>query len=486
MTAAGFSEKYLEKISKTILFLCWGFGLLSLQLIFPYWPAFITDLFSGELANYFFYSAVLALSLTFPVFISSLVFIKGTQEFSKKFPVDQSSGFLNACACLGNILGMIGAVLLASHLWENLFFGTALVVLFIGIFLIAKSERKHQEASYGVVALILFAVISFRHDQASNLFNNRFDKENRPSQIISEVHSDAFSSIAILEDPFDQGGLARHYIVDGHRSHNIERGTESLVGLIGRRYFPHAPKKSMVIGVGTGQTSWGVTAISEKTDLVEISPTVLDNLKIFKSYNNDLVNDPRAKVNLVDGMTFLKECPANSYDLIVNTATYPGNFNAAKLYTKEFVALAKNCLTDNGVYETYFDGSTVTNRQELADFLAPIQEHFKYIDIINGNYPILMAYNQERPLTTGGWETFLSDSDARFYEQGLKNKSAFNLECNQIYRKIPFYDGGRMNTLDQSILEAHSIRNIIKTNYLKTFYLFMDYSGLPFSTDCFQ
>ncbi|WP_413294217.1 hypothetical protein ACLSU7_03755 [Bdellovibrio sp. HCB185ZH] len=485
MTVAGFSEKRLHNASRTFLFFAWAAALLVLQSSFSTLPPLITENFTGNLSNYFIWSSVLALCLTLPVFASSLVFIKSTQELSVHFPVDQASGYLNAIACLGNILGMVLAAFMAPYLWTNFYFSTALGILIFAVMILTYFDKKYALASWGFVVLVIFAFFAFQKDQASGLFNNRFVKQIRPASINSQIFSEAFSSIAVMEDPITDGQVSLHYIVDGHRSHIIDRGTENLIGLYARRYFADSLEKSAVIGVGTGQTSWGVTAISEHTDLIEISPTVLKNLQHFKEYNNDLANNPHKSIHLIDGMSYLRNCPAGSYDLIVNTATYPGNFNAAKLYTLEFVELVKSCLKPHGVYQTYFDGSTVHNVAELADFLAPIQAHFKHIDIIAGYYPILMAYNESRPLSSGPMESFLRESDARFYNETLKKKPIFNLRCNFMYRDIPLYTGGKMNTLDRAVLEATSIRNIINNLYQRDEFIFADYSGLPRSQECF-
>ncbi|QDK45267.1 hypothetical protein DOM22_08925 [Bdellovibrio sp. ZAP7] len=485
MTVAGFSEKHLQNASRTFLFFAWAAALLALQASFSTLPALITENFTGELPNYFIWSSVLALCLTLPVFASSLVFIKSTQELSIDFAVDQASGYLNAIACVGNILGMVLAALMAPYLWTNFYFSLALAIVIVATVILAYFDKKYVSTSWGIAALVVVSFFAFQKDQASGLFNNRFVKQIRPATINSQIFSEAFSSIAVMEDPITDDQVSHHYIIDGHRSHIIDRGTENLIGLYARRYFPDTLEKSAVIGVGTGQTSWGVAAISEHTDLIEISPTVLKNLKVFKEYNNDLANSSHKSIHLIDGMSYLRNCPVGSYDLIVNTATYPGNFNAAKLYTVEFVELVKNCLKPNGIYQTYFDGSTVHNTEQLANFLAPIQAHFRHIDIIAGYYPILIAYNESRALTTGPMESFLRESDAHFYNETLKKKPIFNLKCNTIYRDIPLYLGGKMNTLDRAILEATSIRNIIQNIYQRDEYIFAEYSGLPRSQECF-
>ncbi|MBO9666558.1 MAG: hypothetical protein J7501_07055, partial [Bdellovibrio sp.] len=484
MTGAGFFEKILKKISKTSLLFAWGFALLAVQASFAYAPAFITGHFNGELQNYLFWSYGLALLLTLPVLFSSLIFVKSTQELEPSFPIDQASGYLNSLASVGNVIGMISGALMATSLWENSYFEGALIFLIVAILLVSFFERKHLKSTVGFALMLAFAAVAFQKEQSTLLLLHRFNQDDHvTSELRTKIYSEAFSSVAVVDTKFDDIP-AKVYFVDGHRSHDLERGSENLVGLLPRKYFSERLKNSAVIGIGTGQTSWGVSAISQHVDLVEISPAVIKNLDVFKDYNGELSEKKNTSIHLIDGMSFLRECKPGTLDLIVNTATYPGNFNAAKLYTKEFVELAKDCLNSHGVYQTYFDNSTVQNWEQLADFLAPLQESFKYIDVIANPYPIVMAYNEDRNLPPESVDSFLNDEDLAFYQKNLKHRPVFG-RCLPIYRRIPIYPDGRMNTLDRAVLEANSIKNILKLMKPSEDAIFANYSELPISYTCY-
>jgi spermidine synthase len=484
MSLAGIGAKLTKRTSLYILIFLWAASLLVVQLLFSAIPIWITDQMNGELGNYFLLSFALALFLTAPVLFSSSIFIRGTEELHRHLPIDQASGYLNAVASVGNIAGMACATLMAAYFWNHQYFAAAAVFASATILVTANFERKYFHGAITILVLVSIAYFAFQKEQKNYLLVNRIPKDLRtsPPQEDVQVYSQAFSSIIIhtLAPKEGRPFYQRQYYVDGHRSHDMNLATENLVGLLAAKYFPTKINRSAVIGVGSGQTSWGVAAISDHTDLVEISPAVKDNLSVFKIENNDLAHRKNVQIHLQDGMNFLRKCPSNPYDLIVNTSTYPGNFNAAKLFTDEFLEIAKTCLRPEGVYQTYFDIASVTNLQQMAEFLAPIRRHFKYIDLILIPYPIVIAYNQDRTVRIGDISEYLNNIDREFYKQLVATKFFLREPCTAIYRNIPPLQSPRMNTLDQSILEANSIENIVKalnpqflgdslTNYLTVF-----------------
>ncbi|WP_413578421.1 hypothetical protein ACLVWU_07770 [Bdellovibrio sp. HCB290] len=465
MSVAGATERRAKTIPRSLVFTFWAGTALLIQLLFASVPVFIRDAMTGTLTNYFALSFLLALFLTAPVYFSSLMFIRGAEEISAKLPIDEAASYLNIIASLGNIFGMGLAVAMASLLWFNIYFATAVVAAGAFALIFSLFEGRILKITPALGLLIMLAFFAFQNSQSSSLLINRVPAEIRNAATVgrTEVHSAAFSSIAIhytqsratIPEP------VRMYYVDGHASHDLNLYTENLVGLLPAAYFTSTIPRSMVIGVGSGQTSWGVAAISQNTDLIEISPAVRDTLKLFDRENNHLSNRPNVQLYLEDGMNFLRKCKSGSYDLIVNTSTYPGNFNAGKLFTDEFMEMAKNCLNREGVYQTYFDVASVLNTEQRAEFLAPIHKHFKYVDIIAIPYPIVMAYNTPKDLRKIAIAEILQDEDRKFYTEVMTEKPVFKETCHKVYRNIPAAENQRLNTLDESILESNSIKNIV-------------------------
>ena len=218
------------------------------------------------------------------------------------------------------------------------------------------------------------------------------------------------------------------------------------------------------MGMGGGQAAWAVSAISQNTDMVEISPTVIDNLRILKEYNNNLGQRKDLNIFMRDGFSFVRDCTPSSYDLIFNTGTYPSNFNASKLYSEEFIGLAKKCLTPYGVFQTYFDFYTVISMEQFYEFLAPLAKHFKHIDIMLEPYPLVFAYDIPRQIQRLTDDDLLRAQDKAFYNKFKADKKLFQTDCQKFLRHAPRPNyTPRMNSLDQSYLEANSLKNMVKS-----------------------
>jgi Spermidine synthase len=467
MAVSGLLAKFLRNIPRSFYFFGWAFLLLCIEASLAYVPLFITAHFTGEVNNYILNSLALALFFTSPIIFSSLYFICVTQELKNNHEIDTAVGVLNLIASFGNIFGYILSAFFAFMLWRPSYFGLAIMIALLSYILIALQDTSNRIFRWSGVAILLgLSMLVLKRDQASVLLANRVHLADRGKidLHLEEVHSSAFSSLALVS--FRQQGFEYplqnlFYLLDGHLSHDLKRQTEITVGLMPAKYFNRPLENSLVIGVGAGQSAWAVTAISKKADLVEISPASFSGLSLLSEYNNGLKKSDNVNFILADGFRFMKNCETK-YDLILNTSTYPGNFNASKLYSEEFVAAAKNCLGPDGVFESYFDGASVQSLAQLNDFLAPLRKHFKHVDILTYPYTLVFAYDSDRKLVTLDREKILLETDKKYFDN---LNDLINLrECQPVYRRIPENGQARMSTLDHSVIESHSIHNMIQKN----------------------
>ncbi|WP_413287899.1 spermidine synthase [Bdellovibrio sp. HCB337] len=478
MSLAGLVSKKIQKISRSALFLTMAFAFLFQQGSFSVLPVSITDLFSGSMENYFLVSLLLALYLTLPVFISSLIFVNETSRLSESLDVDQASGGLNLFASFGNILGFALGGLMAPHFWHRPYMTTAVMIsMVLGFVFLAKVPKKTMGV-VAICALILLSPWAFQKEQKDFLYLNRIAKDQRHMIEMTDVavYSHALSSIALVtrklkdsptpwpEQTQKENPSQRMYVVDGHFSHDVWSGLEMMVGIAGSKYFDRPLGQSLVIGIGSGQAAWAVSALSQKTDMVEISPTVIDNLKILKEYNNNLGERDDLHIHMKDGFSFVRDCKPGTYDLIFNTSTYPSNFNASKLYSDEFVALAKKCLTRDGVLQTYFDYATVVNMPQFYEFLAPLKKHFQNVDIMLDPYPQVFAYDRPRAIQAITEKSVLRPEDKAFYNKYLSENKLFPTNCQKFLRNPPMPATDlRITNLDRAYLEANSLENMVKS-----------------------
>jgi hypothetical protein len=349
MSSAGAISRFLPRWKRSWSFFFIAASVVLTQLTFPWIPVAITDLNNGSLSFYFAISLLLAIYLTIPVLFSSLVFVFETEKAHREMDIDQASGGLNLFASGGNILGFVLGASLAAFFWQTAYFAASFTAALVLFLILASQDKKLLRVqTLGAVAVLIgVSILAFRYEQQSYLFVNRLRKSTREIQAITDVwiRSNALSAMALVTRkttvPLENlppslradAGERRFYIVDGHLSHDIWAGAEYMSGISGAKFFSHPLKNSLVIGIGSGQAAWGVLAISEHTDMVEISPTVIENLDALKEYNENLLANPNKDIHLKDGFSFVRDCKPGTYDLILNTSTYPSNFNASKLYS---------------------------------------------------------------------------------------------------------------------------------------------------------
>ncbi|MNK85496.1 spermidine synthase [compost metagenome] len=475
MALAGVSGKSLSRFSNGILF--WGMALscLWIQGSFPVFGERIVAQYDGALLNYFGISFVLSVYLTFPVFVSSLIFVKQTQTLQSKYDVDVASGTLNLFASFGNILGFILAGAMAAFFWTKEYF-ILVIALAVAMFVaISFKEKKLKVAIPLAVATLVFAGVFSDREHKHFLFKNHIWIGMRACLEAGsiQIYSHPFTTMALFREELakDAAPDCRNhisprlsYMIDGHVSHNVLAGFEFLSGLSSAKYFDGLLDQSLVIGIGSGQAAWSVAAISKHTQLVEISPVVITNLDHLKDRNGDLKNRKDIEFILDDGFSAIRACKPNSLDLIFNTSTYPSSFNASKLYSDEFVGLAKKCLTSRGIYQTYFDENSVYDMRTLNEFLAPIQKHFKHVDVMLEPYPQIYAYDEPKKVEKLSKADFVHAEDfSYFYEL---HPIELDRPCRPFLRNIARSSvASRMNTLDTAYLEQNTILGAIKSNH---------------------
>lgn len=478
MSAGGVLAKKLPKFSRAWNFLFIAAAMAFIQASFSVVPIAITDLNSGTAPVYFATSFLLAIYLTLPVFFSSLVFVRETESAAQRIEVDQASGGLNLFACVGNVLGFVLGAAMSGSFWGASYFSLGITLsIFTFVAFSLESENKKILRVGALAVVILASAFALRQPQQDFLFTNRILKPTREVQGMTDIwiRSHALSSIALvtreltvpatnLPPALQANAKARRfYIVDGHVSHDIFSGGEFMSGIASAKFFTRPLNNSLVIGIGSGQAAWAVASISEHTDMVEISPVVIENLSSLKEYNQNLLENPRKEIHLKDGFSFVRDCQPGTYDLILNTATYPSNFNASKLYSTEFVGLAKKCLSAEGLFQTYFDFTSVKDMTQLNEFLAPLRVHFKYVDIMFEPYPQVFAYDHPREIEKIHDADFPQAEDRAAIQKLKAAGKLFQKDCQDFLRNPPASaTAPAMNTLDRAYLEENSFKNSIE------------------------
>ncbi len=125
--------------------------------------------------------------------------------------------------------------------------------------------------------------------------------------------------------------------------------TMLLLGYIPTTYHERL-RKVVVIGLGSGFTLRALTNLPmlERLDCVELEPAVVEAGRYWAGYNGRVLEDPRLKMHLTDGRTFI-QASRERYDLIASEPSNPWIAGVANLYTREFYLTCARKLESGGL-----------------------------------------------------------------------------------------------------------------------------------------
>ena len=156
------------------------------------------------------------------------------------------------------------------------------------------------------------------------------------------------------------------------------------------------PKKVIVIGGGDGGVVREVLKHKtiEKVYFVEIDEEVINISRRFFPSVSSGVDDPRVEIKIMDGADFVAKRKTADIDAVIIDSTDIIGF-ARSLFTPEFFASVKNCLTDQGIF--------VTHTESLhfhKDMVIEIQEALKNV------FPMVDLYTAAIATYPGNWWAF--------------------------------------------------------------------------------
>ncbi|MGH0031857.1 MAG: fused MFS/spermidine synthase [Myxococcota bacterium] len=136
----------------------------------------------------------------------------------------------------------------------------------------------------------------------------------------------------------------------------------------------------LVVGLGGGNALEGVSPAVESIDVVELEPeVVVANRSIGPERRVDPLADPRVRVIVNDARGALMLSDAR-YDAIVSQPSHPWTAGASHLYTREFFELAREHLTDGGVFVQWI-GLAFVDEGLMRGLIATLRESFPHVHV---------------------------------------------------------------------------------------------------------
>jgi spermidine synthase len=187
-----------------------------------------------------------------------------------------------------------------------------------------------------------------------------------------------------------------------------------------------AAKSMLIIGFGGGSAVNGVPATIESIDTIELEPKVVDAVRTLSKFReSDPLSDPRLNIVYNDARGALS-LTAKKYDAIVSQPSHPWSAGASHLYTREFLQLVRQRLTDDGVFLQWMNSHYV-DRELLRSLGATLLDSFENVRVYQPHNGTLLFLASQSPL----------DVERQIVETGLplrKGLKAFRwLGLNTVY-----------------------------------------------------
>ncbi len=153
--------------------------------------------------------------------------------------------------------------------------------------------------------------------------------------------------------------------------------TMLLLGYIPPTYHDRL-RKVVVIGLGSGFTLRALANLPglEQLDCVELEPAVVEAGCYWAGYNGRVLEDPRLRMHLTDGRTFIQASP-DRYDMIASEPSNPWIAGVANLYTREFYLACARRLESGGLMAQWVQLYGLS-QQDLHSILRTFFEVFPH------------------------------------------------------------------------------------------------------------
>lgn len=162
-----------------------------------------------------------------------------------------------------------------------------------------------------------------------------------------------FTTVLKYPGPFGIGELSMANSGKMDASSRGDMKTQTLLAHF-PMLFAKSPENVMVLGLASGVTAGETLHYPiQRLDVVDINDRVFEAAALFKPWNNDVLNNPKTRLILQDGMAHLS-LTRERYDVIISEPSNPWMAGMASLFTRNFFTSAKDKLTDDGIYVQWF------------------------------------------------------------------------------------------------------------------------------------
>ena len=200
-----------------------------------------------------------------------------------------------------------------------------------------------------------------------------------------------------------------------------ERRTQRNLSLFPVLARPRA-ESMLVVGFGGGVALESVPRSVLSVDVIELEPQVLAANRFYEGRReNNPLDDPRINIVVNDARSALS-LTEKKYDAIVSQPSHPWTAGASHLYTREFMQLAREHLTEDGVFLQWMNATFVDDflLKALSASLLDVFTHVRMYQVDPGTIFFLgseQPLDPERQMARTGLP--LTDDVLTYLEEGI-------------------------------------------------------------------
>lgn len=214
----------------------------------------------------------------------------------------------------------------------------------------------------------------------------------------------------------------------------MDEVTMAMLGAMPLVYHP-APRNVAFVGWGSGMSTHTLLGSDKpvSVDTIEIERAMWEGAQIFGQRVARAYNDPRSRLVVDDARKYFALLPGR-YDAIVSEPSNPWVSGVANLFTREFYALARKALSEDGVFVQWLHTYELTD-ELVATMVAALLEVFPDVRLYVTNYSDVIVVGSASPLQRQPFAQWLEEPlRSELSRVGLGSEKEFDLR----------YVGGRV------------------------------------------
>jgi spermidine synthase len=156
-------------------------------------------------------------------------------------------------------------------------------------------------------------------------------------------------------------------------------------------------KTALIVGFGAGTAITGLPPTVEEVDVIELEPKVIEaNRSISDRRKYKPLDDPRVSLVINDARSALA-LTTKKYDMVVSQPSHPWSAGASHLYTREYMQIVSDHLSDDGVFLQWINSQFV-DEALLKSLCATILDVYPHVRIYQWSSQVLFFLASHEPM----------------------------------------------------------------------------------------